>query len=180
MGYMVKSVVWFSLADYDSYHDNQEMFSIKTTLWFFISVLLQSVLCVWVWCVYMLSSPRYSYARRHTDQTNLSRETCDGTSACKPDPLFAGEAKQAVLTNHSDVIWENLISVCGGGGNVAQPDWGIPTTHSEDSTSDRKGDTASFGILFSFFCHLCEMTGDIKDWGQQCGNEIHCLRSGGN
>lgn len=54
--------------------------------------------------MYVLSIPRYLYLERHTDQTNLSRETCDGTSTCKLDPLFAGEAKQAVLTIHSDVI----------------------------------------------------------------------------
>lgn len=41
---------------------------------------------------------------RHADQTNPSRETCSRKSTCKPDPLFAGEAKQAVLTIHSDVI----------------------------------------------------------------------------
>lgn len=66
--------------------------------------------------MYALSIPRYLYWGRHADQTNLSRETCDGTSTCKLDPLFAGEAKQAALTVHSDVIWENLISGCGGEG----------------------------------------------------------------
>lgn len=43
-----------------------------------------------------------------------------------------------------------------------------------------KQDDASYSILFSLFCHLCEMKGNIKDWGPRCGNEIHCLRSAGN
>lgn len=145
---MGKSVVWVSLADYGSRHDNREMFSLKTTLWFFIffcRLLLQCLLthvhpcvalCLGVMCAHAIHSQVYLYMGRHTDQTNLSKETCDGVSTCKLDPLFAAEAKQAVLTIHSDVIWENLISVCGGWGNVVQPDWGIPATHSESNIQE--------------------------------------------
>lgn len=117
------------LAGNLSYHDTQEIFSSKTILWVFIWVFMVSfhfflhslctvcvVACVGlgVMCVCVFSIPRY--AGRHTDQTNLSREMCGGTSMWKPDPLFAREAKQAMLTIHSDVIWENLSSDSGGGG----------------------------------------------------------------
>lgn len=60
--------------------------------------------CLGVMCAYAIHPQVYLYMGRHADQTNLSKETCDGASTCKPDPLFAGEAKQAVLTIRSDVI----------------------------------------------------------------------------
>lgn len=140
-----------------------------------VCVLACAQCIVLVWCVCMRSSPRYSSTGRHTDQTNLSRETRDGTSTCKPDPLFAGKAKQAALTNHSDVIWENLISLCGGegGGNVAQPDWGIPTTCSQDSTCDIEEGHCQ--LQYFIFFILSSLWNEALTWRIEDSNvEMRC------
>lgn len=110
-----------------------------------------------------------------TRGATLTKQTCRGRCVTerphvKPDPLFAGEAKQAVLTIHSDVIWENLISGCGGGGmllsltKVSQPH----TARTPCLTTEQGH--CQLQYIISLLCHLWEMKGDIRDWGQQCRN----------
>lgn len=89
-------------------------------------------------------------------------------STCKPDPLFAGEAKQAVLTIHSDVIWENLISESVAEGGECGSARLRYSNHTQRGLGIwQKGDTASFGALFFLSCHICE-----RARGRRRGNRI--------
>lgn len=176
------------LADYWSYHDNQEIFSSKTTLWFFIWFFIFChrvcvTACGWLPVFGCDVCTCYPFPGIRTRGATLTKQTCRGRCVTerphvKPDPLFAGEAKQAVLTIHSDVIWENLISGCGGGGMLLSlTEVSQPHTARTPCLTTEQGH-CQLQYIISLFCYLWEIKGDIRDWGQQCRNQ--CWKSGEN
>lgn len=129
------------LADDWRYHDNQEIFSSETIMWFFSSLpsplyLLPQRVCTCIrgWLpvfrcdVRAASVPWYFCVWGAT----LTKQTCGG-GMCVLNPILCLQEKSNRLRCY---LMENLISGCGG-------NWGAPTTHGEDSGSDNRAGTPS-------------------------------------